>query len=379
MFFINKKLKSNEYLNNTNNYNTNMETSNKNLFIINIQLYKQVTKIIAEKSKFVSIPFFANQQRFTSFSNEITFKCTNIDEKKSINDIIYFFLEGKKFKKKYFERYLGWFRYLGFDKLLQFFELSYYKTLNWKYYYFYVNILENKYERIFLTYQLLIANELKDNELVQILDNLQIKISSHIEDSTWVLYHLVYEAFETKIYTNLCQLLIDSGFGKTSPESNRRRNILNIENIAFKTMVNKLINANLEEIERIICDLYQENNLFGFILMYRYLDCNKINEAIKIFTEVKTCQKDVFRHLFGLSNDEQRDKILQHCRVKDKFDLNNKYYDISVYYTTIDKAQYIINIYLNINETDYTLDSVEDISDKKKYFYDTDRKKYVQN
>lgn len=124
-------------------------------------------------------------------------------------------------------------------------------------------------------------------------------------------------------------------------------------------MFDKMFNPNLSvgEIEKIIGDEYDQNNLLGFILMPRYLLENSIDVTLKIFTKVKICNNEVFEHLFHLSNDTQKK-----C--------NN---------SSQCNRHYVTHITLSVDERDCMLDSIENFINGKKYCYNFELEKYVQN
>lgn len=328
-----------------------------------IVLYKAITTIIADKSKLVSIPYIMAQNRFNG-SKPITINCENIHKKNSLVHIIKFYTEGKKLRKPiYFEEYSEWFRYLCIDTPLKFFDISYYEKLNWKKYDTYISYLNNDYEKIYLTFQLHTYGKIEESDLDSILKKFNIKKLRHDTYSTTILYNLIGEAFNSKIYDGLLQLFV------------KHECCSNATNIVSSLIINKMTCLDLsdEEVNIIIedSDCHKENNLLGFILMRRLILQNKIDEAIKIFIEVKTCNNEVFEHLFSISNDEQREVILQHCRTQNKFDNNNTGQDCI--------RHYVLGIYLSIDETEYMLDSVSDYKNNKNYCYNFELKKYIQN
>lgn len=343
-----------------------METTTQTITIL-IVLYQVVTKILADKSKLINIPYIMSGTHFTNSSKPIEISCQTIDQKKSLIHIIEFFLEGKKLNnKRYFKQYLYWFRFLGIYNPLKFFDLSYYEKINWSKYNEYISYLNNDYEKIFLTVQLITYCDIESRFLNGIFKKFHIKQHWSETNLTIILHELIGEAFYSKIYDNLFQLLMKQGLCSNIKES--------LRNFALSPMISKMISSELseEEIKKIIGNTngHKENNLLGFILMRRYILQNKIEEAIKIFIEVKTCNNELFEHLFSLSNDEQREVLLQNCRTQNKFESNNRNTDCI--------RHYVLGIYLSVDEEDNMLDSVTDSHKNKVYDYNSELMKYVQ-
>lgn len=344
-----------------------MDTPTQTITIL-IVLYKAITTIFADKSKLVTIPYIMSQHSFNGPAEPIRIGCKTIDQKKSLVHIIKFYTEGKKLNNPfYFEEYLEWFRYLCIDTPLKFFDISYYEKLNWKKYDTYISYLNNDYEKIFLTFQLNTYSKIEKSALDSILKKFNIRCLRTGYSET-ILYNLIEEAFNTKIYDDLLQLVTKHGCCSNITNS--------LKNIALSLMINKMtcLDFSDEEVNKIIgdSDCHKENNLLGFILMRRYILQNKIHKAIEIFIEVKTCNNEIFGHLFSISNDEQREVILQHCRIQNKFDSNNSNQDCVNY-------DVFSGIYLSIDETESMLDSVLDYKNNKNYCYNSELKKYIQN
>ena len=326
-----------------------------------IVLVQDITEIVADKSKLINIPFFECQQHFSGSSGQVTFTCSNIDEKKSVIDVIEFLLNNKKFKKRYFAEYLYWFTFLGFSRPLIFFELSYYETLDWTKYNKYMSYLENKYEKIFLTFQLIIYCELENNVLDGILENINIKKFVHETYSITVLYELICDAFSSQIYDNLFELLTKQGFCDLP----KGRKI----NIALNTLYDLILSLDIADVDKIIGNNYTKNDFLGHILMDKYISSEKINKAIEIFSHVKTCHNETFERLFFLSNDTQQEVILQNCRTKNKFLFGNG--------STCSNETIPITR-LHFNEKDDMLDTVT-FAEHVEYCYNHELKKYIPN
>lgn len=75
-------------------------------------------------------------------------------------------------------------------------------------------------------------------------------------------------------------------------------------------------------------------------------------------------------NIFSLSNDEQREVLLQNCRTQNKFESNNRNTDCI--------RHYVLGIYLSVDEEDNMLDSVTDSHKNKVYDYNSELMKYVQ-
>lgn len=336
---------------------------------IAIVLCQDVTEIIADKNKLINIPFFECQQHFSGSSGQVTLTCSNMDEKKSIVDIIEFFLNSKKLKKKYFAEYLYWFTFLGFSRPLKFFELSYYEKLDWTNYNKYMSHLENKYEKIFLTFQLITYCDLENDVLNSILENINIKKFVHETYSITVLYELICEAFSSQIYDNLFELLTKQGFSDLPKDGK--------VNIALYTL-HKLISAlEIVDIDKIIGDNYKKNDFLGHILMNKYLSQDEIDKAIEIFSYVKTCHNEIFERLFFNSDDKQREVILQYCRTKNKFLSNESTF--SRRDGSGDVRTCLPEILVQFDEDDCRLDAVIVMffSTNTEYRYNHELKKYI--